>query len=526
MSSPFIFDWVLEHAERRPDAPAVDGLDARLTYASLAERVLDLAGDLAAKGITAGERVLIVLPAGPASVVASLAVQSLGACAVDVNRAIGAEGLQAIVRQVDPRHAILAPPDGSVWKEALRGRVLEGVWFVGGGGPLAGDGFQAREATLLRRDGRLDRDRGQRARPARLDDGAAALVLLTSGSTGKVRGVIHTFRNIHANTRSIVEYLGLADDDRAMAILPFSYTYGRSVLQTHLYAGGSIFVDPRFMYPWTVMEAVGLEGCTGFAGVPMTFEILRRSVDLSRIPMPRLRYVTQAGGPMRAETTHWARGAFAPARLFVMYGQTEATARLSYLPPERGEEKTGSIGIPIPGVDLRVVDDDGAELPPGEMGHLVARGDNVTPGYLGAPEETAAVLRGGWLWTGDLARRDEDDYLWLMGRKDELLKVGGFRVSATEIEALLLDHPAVVDAAVVGVDDPLQGTVAVAFVVLSRPAPPLAELRRACRDRGGVHRMPAEIVVVDAVPRGPSGKTLKAQLAMQARAARQTTTTP
>jgi len=149
---------------------------------------------------------------------------------------------------------------------------------------------------------------------------------------------------------------------------------------------------------------------------------------------PRLRYVTQAGGAMAPETIAWVRKAFRPAELFVMYGQTEATARLSYLPPDRSEDKAGSIGIPVPGVELRVADERGRELPTGEVGELVARGQNVTPGYLDEPAETAAILRHGWLWTGDLACRDADGFLFYRGRANEILKVGGHRVSPFEIE--------------------------------------------------------------------------------------------
>ena len=164
-------------------------------------------------------------------------------------------------------------------------------------------------------------------------------------------------------------------------------------------------------------------------------------MDVSTIRFDRLRYLTQAGGAMAPDTIAWVRAAFRPARLFVMYGQTEATARLSYLPPERADDKAGSIGIPIPGVELRVMDEPAIEAPPGEVGELVARGDNVTPGYLDEPEETAAILRDGWLWTGDLAERDADGFFYHRGRAKEVLKIGGHRVSPIEIEQVLARHP-------------------------------------------------------------------------------------
>jgi acyl-CoA synthetase (AMP-forming)/AMP-acid ligase II len=217
---------------------------------------------------------------------------------------------------------------------------------------------------------------------------------------------------------------------------------------------------------------------------------------------------------MAQETIAWVRKAFRPAELFVMYGQTEATARLSYLPPGRSEDKAGSIGIPIPGVELRVVDEHGRELPTGEVGELVARGQNVTPGYLDEPAETAAILRHGWLWTGDLAYRDADGFLFHRGRAKEVLKIGGHRVSPVEIEQVIARHPNVADAAVVGVKDDLMGEVPSAMVV-PRPGatPSAAELLQFCRERLPVYQIPVAFVFVEALPRNESGKLQRTELA-------------
>jgi acyl-CoA synthetase (AMP-forming)/AMP-acid ligase II len=243
--------------------------------------------------------------------------------------------------------------------------------------------------------------------------------------------------------------------------------------------------------------------------------MIRRQVDVSSMAFPRLRYLTQAGGAMASETIDWVRSAFRPAQLFVMYGQTEATARLSYLPPERAEEKRGSIGIPIPGVELRVVDDEGRELPPDEVGHLVARGANVTQGYLDEPEETAAILHDGWLWTGDLACRDADGFLFHRGRSKEILKIGGHRVSPVEIEQVIARHPDVAEAAVVGAKHDRMGEVAAAFVVARAGSalPSEAELRRHCREQLPPYQVPVAFTWVQALPRNEAGKLLRAKLA-------------
>jgi long-chain acyl-CoA synthetase len=198
----------------------------------------------------------------------------------------------------------------------------------------------------------------------------------------------------------------------------------------------------------------------------------------------------------------------------VMYGQTEATARLSYLPPARAEDKKGSIGVPIPRVELAVVDAEARPLPDGEVGHLVARGPNVTQGYFEEPDETAAILHHGWLWTGDLAYRDPDGFFFHQGRSKEILKIGGHRVSPVEIEHVVTEHPDVAEAAVVGRPDPLMGEVPCAFVV-RRPArtPSEDELRRFCQARMPPYRVPVEFTFVDALPRNEAGKLLRAELA-------------
>jgi acyl-CoA synthetase (AMP-forming)/AMP-acid ligase II len=236
-------------------------------------------------------------------------------------------------------------------------------------------------------------------------------------------------------------------------------------------------------------------------------------VDVSTIDLPALRYITQAGGAMSPETIAWARQAFAPAELFVMYGQTEATARLSYLPPDRAADKPGSIGVPIPGVELRVVDDEGDDLRPGDVGELIARGDNVTLGYLDEPAENAQLLRDGWLWTGDLATCDDEGFLYLKGRSREILKVGGRRISPTEIEQAIERVPDVVESAVIGVPDELLGEVPIAFVVRS-PGSTLDEavLDRACRESLPAQLVPRRFVFLASLPRSDSGKLLRADL--------------
>jgi long-chain acyl-CoA synthetase len=505
LESPFVFDWVTEHAAVRPETPALLFPSGVVTYGELRDRVAALAARLDELGVGAEDRVVIALPNLPVTVVASLAVQSLGATAVEVNRESGPALLSAILDETEARHAISFGRELQLWAELARRHRLRHLHVVAP--PSA-----ARVLALLGDIPHAVLPESGALSTAGLDprvrhrDGAASIVY-TSGSTGKPRGVIHTHRNIAANTRSIVEYLRLGPDDRAMSVLPLFYCFGKSILQTHLHAGGSVFFDHRFTFPRVVMEALGQEGCTGFYGVPLTFELLRRQVDPREIALPTLRYLAQAGGGMHPDTIRWVREAFAPAELYVMYGQTEATARLSYLPPARAADKAGSIGRGIPGVTLKIAAEDGTELEAGTVGEVWARGENVTPGYFRDRAATAQILCDGWLRTGDLGYRDDEGFVFLTGRARQILKIGGHRVSAVEIEQALAAHPAVLETAVVGVGDPLGGEAAAAFVVL-RAGASLTEmdLRKYCREIMPPWKIPKGVVFVQALPRTGAGK--------------------
>jgi acyl-CoA synthetase (AMP-forming)/AMP-acid ligase II len=322
-----------------------------------------------------------------------------------------------------------------------------------------------------------------------------------------------THGNIIANTNSIIEYLRLSSRDRIMAVLPFQYCFGASLLHTHLRAGGSLVVDPRFMFPEKILERMRETECTGFAGVPSHYQILLRKSALKDYCFPHLRYVQQAGGHLAPALIRELREALPGTEIFVMYGQTEATARLSYMPPEMLDRKPGSIGKGVPGVKLRVIYA-GRDAAPGETGEIVAQGENITQGYWRAEEETAAVFRDGMLYTGDLATVDEDGYIFIVDRAKDFIKCGGNRVSCRQIEEKLLEFGDLLEAAVIGVPDEILGEAVKAFVV-PRPGTvsdlePL--LRQFCTRNLLPAQVPREFVFLDALPKNASGKVAKSVL--------------
>lgn len=298
-----------------------------------------------------------------------------------------------------------------------------------------------------------------------------AEIIFTSGSTGKPKGVMISHKNLIANTRSIIEYLRLTIDDRMLVVLPFYYCYGLSLLHTHLRAGGSVILNNSFIFLGGIIRDMKEHKCTGFAGVPSHFQILlRKSDSFKDTKFPDLKYVTQAGGKLTPIFIDEFRNSFPDVIFYVMYGQTEATARLSYLPPHLYEEKKGSMGKGIPGVELRVVNEKGKNVNPGETGEVIARGDNIMLGYMNDEEGTKHAIRNGWLYTGDLGTVDNDGYIYLTARKKEIIKVRGKRISPKEIEAVILELKEVIDCSVEGIDDEIEGEMLKATVVIRKEA--------------------------------------------------------
>jgi long-chain acyl-CoA synthetase len=298
-----------------------------------------------------------------------------------------------------------------------------------------------------------------------------AEIIFTSGSTGKPKGVMISHKNLIANTESIVEYLKLTEDDRMLVVLPFYYCYGLSLFHTHLRVGGSIVFNNSFIFLGSIIKDLKENMCTGFAGVPSHFQILlRKSDSFKKTVFPDLKYVTQAGGKLAPIFIDEFRESLPQVKFIVMYGQTEATARLSYLPPELYEKKKGSMGKGIPGVELKVINEKGERVKPGETGEVIAHGDNIMIGYFADDEGTRNVLRDGWIYTGDLGTVDKDGYIYLTARKKEIIKVRGKRISPKEIEAVILEITEVIDCSVEGIDDEIEGETLKATVVIRKDA--------------------------------------------------------
>lgn len=333
--------------------------------------------------------------------------------------------------------------------------------------------------------------------------GELAAILFTAGSSGAPKGVMLSHDNLIANARSIQEYLAITADERPLCVLPFHHAFGNSVLQSHLLAGAHLMIDGRTMFPETLVEALARHECTSLSGVPDLFRMLLERTSLGRTALPRLRAMAIAGGAIdRAAALEVARR-IAPARLFVMYGQTEATARLAFIPPETLTElPEGAIGQGVPGVTLEVVDERGCPVIPDAVGELRAKGPNVMLGYWRDPEATSAKIRDGWLYTGDLATVDASRSIVLKGRRSALVKIAGHRVHPDDLEEFALRRLPVLQAVAVPYDVPNVGTRLALFLRSGDDSSDLtgSQAIARCRAELPVYLVPDFVQLVDAFP--------------------------
>ncbi len=333
-----------------------------------------------------------------------------------------------------------------------------------------------------------------------------AQIIYTSGTTGNPKGVMLSHGNLHCNTLDIIDYLELTKLDKVLNVLPFHYSYGNSVLHTHLYIGGTIFLGGSMAYPQDIVNSMRQFDITGFSGVPSTYNLLLTHSDWSKNP-PLLRYITQAGGPMgKVLTQKLLQACNKQTQLFVMYGQTEATARISWLPPARLIDKLGSVGIPLANVSLEIRDQHGEQLPCYQKGEIYVSGPSIMQGYWENSEATKQVLNDGWLKTGDLGYIDDDGYLYLVGRNNDMIKVGAHRINPHELEEIIDKLNFVKESAIIGLEDEFLGQKLHAFIVGYKSKENLFKLKKHCNEFLPSHKIPREITWLVSLPKTASGK--------------------
>ena len=332
-----------------------------------------------------------------------------------------------------------------------------------------------------------------------------ALLLETSGSTGSPKLVKLSYENIKSNALSILEYLSIDQNERPITTLPMSYSFGLSIINSHFYSGATILLTNRTLFEkefWTFLKA---QKATSLSGVPYTFEMLKK-LRFTRMNLPSISTLTQAGGKMNYELNkEFVEFCLSTnKRLFVMYGQTEATARMSYLPPDQSLSKLGSMGIAIPGGEFSLINDSGQAIKDNNIaGELVYKGQNVSMGYAESEKDLAkGDENNGKLITGDLAKRDEDGFYYIVGRKKRFLKIFGNRINLDETERLL--KSIVTDCACSGKDDQMS--------IFITDKTRLDEVQSFISSKTGIHPSAFSVRFIDEIPKNSSGKTIYSKL--------------
>jgi acyl-CoA synthetase (AMP-forming)/AMP-acid ligase II len=492
-------------ASRYADKTALVCGRERITYGRLDRQAGRVARWLLDQGLEPGDRVVLLSENSPAYVMGYFGALKAGGVVVPVNTENKGHDLRRLMARVEPAAVISSSRYRATAEEVAAALGRPAV--IGSFGPSAAVKTTEVEHHDLEAIVSCD---DPPAPACDIDPQSLASIIFTSGSTGEPKGVMLSHRNILANVHAICRCQSLTPKDIHLVVLPFFYVMGQSLLNTHFAVGGTVIVNNQFAYPAAVVRQMAAEKVTGFSGVPSTFAYLlhRSPLQKSAAALEALRFCAQAGGHMATDLKRRLRAALPPhTAVYIMYGATEASARISVLDPDRFEEKMGSVGRPIPGVTVRVLGRDGREVPAGETGEVVVDGANIMRGYWRDPEATAAVLDLNGYHTGDLGYRDSEGFLHITGRKDGLLKVSGHRVNPLEIEEVLMASGMLVEGAVVGRRDALRG-VRLAAVVSPSNADgfELDALIRFCSERLPGYKIPSEFKLASSLPKNASGK--------------------
>jgi acyl-CoA ligase (AMP-forming) (exosortase A-associated) len=510
---------IFKSADRLSDTEALAHQGKRTDYAALAGVVDSMGKAMLALGLDRHERVAVYLEKRPETVIALFAASAAGGVFVPVNPLLKPEQVAYILRDCNVRILVT-----SVDRIKLLGAILpqchdlHSVIVINSAEALPIiPGLNVITWTdALSASGNV--------KAHHCIDSDMAAILYTSGSTGKPKGVVLSHRNLVAGATSVAQYLKNSSDDRILSVLPLSFDYGLSQLTTAFHVGATS-VLMNYLLPRDIVHAVEKEGITGLAAVPPLW------IQLAQLNWPRdipLRYITNSGGAMPRATLDLLRGIFPNAMVFLMYGLTEAF-RSTFLPPEELDGRPDSIGKAIPNAEVLVLREDGSLCAAGEPGELVHRGALVSMGYWNDREKTAERFKpvpsrqSGLtipelaVWSGDTVRMDEEGFLYFIGRRDEMIKTSGYRVSPTEVEEVIYATELVGEAAAIGVSHPVLGQ-AIVLLVTPRGDGKLDHdaLMAACKLHLPAFMLPSRIESREGnLPRNPNGKIDRKLLAQE-----------
>lgn len=500
-SAATLADLVHDVAQRDGEKAALIFADQPISYAALDAQIEQVANALAARGIGHGDRVAIMLPNIPQHVVAYYAVMRVGGTVVAVNVLYRDEEIAYILQDSEAKALVIYEgfwPSGAA--AVQQAPTVEQVIVVGQGEAPAGTtgwATLAREATPQRP-------------PVAVQPSDIATICYTSGTTGRAKGAMLTHRNFIANLEQLegLPRCKAEPDDVILLVLPLFHIYAMNVcMNGGLRVGATLVLVPRFE-PHPVLEQMQKHRCTAFYGAPPMYVAWVNTPNIDQYDLSSVRFAFSGAAPLPVQVLERFRE-LTGVEIVEGYGLTEA-APVTHTNAMRMESKPGTVGLPIPCVECRLVDDEDNDVPPGAEGEIICRGENITPGYWKRPDATAEALRGGWFHTGDIATVDADGYYTIVDRKKDMINAGGFKVWPREVEEVLFRHPAVREAAVVPMPDAYAGERPMAFIALKEGQAATADdLIAYCKEHLATFKVPRQIEFRDDLPKLPTGKVLR-----------------
>ncbi len=504
-----LHEWLEQHARNTPNKIALVCENERITYGEIDSRAQRLAATLQSSGVKRGDRVAIYLENCTEAVISIFAALKVGGVFMPVNPQTKADKLTYLLNDSEARVLITSGVLCEIAAHAIEKAPSVAASIIV---QPKSSALLAGRATITFED--ATRSTNEFSLPATIDQDLASIIY-TSGSTGEPKGVMVTHLNMISAGTSISTYLGLRSDDIIINVLPIAFDYGLYQILMSSRVGATVVLQRSLAFPIRVLETMVREHVTVLPGVPTVFSMLLNLESLPTYDLSALRMVTNTAAALSEAQIRDIRKAFPQATLFSMYGLTECK-RVSYLPPDQLDIRPMSVGRGMPNEEVWLVDESGKRLPNGSTGELVVRGSNVMRGYWRKPKETAERLKPGdlpgemYLYTGDIFRTDAEGWLYFVGRKDDIIKSRGEKVSPREVENVLYQLDGVLEAAVIGVPDLVLGQAVKAFLVLKQGFTySERDVIKHCLSYLESFMAPKHVAFVDALPRTDTGKMSK-----------------
>ena len=491
----FAAEVLAKTAQRQPQKTALIAKEEELSFGALNQRVQSLAAHLQREGIHQGERVGVLLPNSTAIALSYFATQKVGAVTVILDARLKGKELQGVLQDADLKLLIVHRQLHAEVEDVFQDMAAIPLWIANGEGERS---FEKRFSAP-----------GKTLSPPSLDGDDDALILYTSGTTGEPKGVVLSYRNL-AQYPMVMRENGITDSSTMRGcILPMSHIVG-PVLCNELAERGYTLVIFDQINPITLLEGIQKYRVNVFESVPIVFQLLLGVKNLASYDTSSMKIAAMMGTSIPLPLLRAFHRAQPHIKVIQGYGLTETSPMITLVEPDKAETKMGSIGRAVPKVEVKIVDEKGQELGIDGPGEIITRGPHVMKGYFRRPDATAERIRDGWLYTGDIGKRDADGYYYHLGRRDDMIITGGLNVYPAEVENLIYTHPGVQETIVFAVPDAKRGAL-IGAAIVPRPGAEVSERELLVFLRANLanFKVPDKIVVRESLPRTSSGKTMR-----------------